>query len=50
MLDEQIIPLATYQHYDPDQIKSSKMILDAQALEHLQILDSPGQTAEEKSS
>jgi DNA mismatch repair protein MSH6 len=48
MLDEQVVKLATYQLYDPGIIKTSKMILDAQALEHLQILDRPGTTLKEK--
>ncbi|CAI2370987.1 unnamed protein product [Moneuplotes crassus] len=50
MLDEQVIQLATYQMYDPDKIKSSKMILDAQALEQLHILDIPGGTEKENTA
>ena len=48
MLDEQVIQLASYQLYDPEMIKSSKMILDSQALEHLQILEVQGATKKEK--
>ena len=47
MLDDQVIQLASYQLYDPEMIKSSKMILDSQALEHLQILEVQGATKKE---
>jgi DNA mismatch repair ATPase MutS len=39
MLDESIIKLSNYYSYNPEKSLKSKMILDSQALEHLQVLE-----------